>query len=109
MFEGREPGREGGGSPQAGKEEVRLKEGLSFRKADPPPSFPEHALCLDPRNTPPLVPQLRGAREADHVARGTLEEGLASMSAQLEARRSEVEQLTTLSLRGDATVQVGSA
>ncbi|KAG1668637.1 hypothetical protein FOA52_002490 [Chlamydomonas sp. UWO 241] len=51
------------------------------------------------------VAHLRGAREADHVSLRRLEEEAADLRAHVDARRSEVEQLTTLSLRGDATVQ----
>ena len=49
--------------------------------------------------------QLRAARESDlqHIRR--LEETCEGLRADLEARAQEVEQLTTLSLRGDATVQ----
>ncbi len=49
--------------------------------------------------------QLRAARDSDATALRSLEEALAAARRDCEARRTEVEQLTTLSLRGDATVQ----
>ncbi|GFR41794.1 hypothetical protein Agub_g2559, partial [Astrephomene gubernaculifera] len=51
------------------------------------------------------VAQLRSARESDSAALRSLEEALAAARRDCDARRAEVEQLTTLSLRGDATVQ----
>ncbi|GFH12871.1 uncharacterized protein HaLaN_08640, partial [Haematococcus lacustris] len=48
---------------------------------------------------------LRAAREGATSHIRQLEGSLTSLRGELEARRQEVEQLTTLSLRGDATVQ----
>ena len=49
--------------------------------------------------------QLRTAREADLQAIRQLEATCEELRQELEARNHEVDQLTTLSLRGDATVQ----
>ncbi|KAJ9515516.1 hypothetical protein QJQ45_021666, partial [Haematococcus lacustris] len=51
------------------------------------------------------IGQLRAAREGATSHIRQLEGSLTSLRGELEARRQEVEQLTTLSLRGDATVQ----
>lgn len=49
--------------------------------------------------------QLRATREGAAAHVGQLEDVVSQLRTELEARRQEVEQLTTLSLRGDATVQ----
>ncbi len=49
--------------------------------------------------------QLAAAREGMAAHIKELEAGLSGVRAELEARRVEVEQLTLLGLRGDATVQ----
>lgn len=72
------------------------------------PGGPAPAPAPEPEPEPHLprpAPQLRAARGADASSLRGLEEALAAVRAELEARRAEVEQLTTLGLRGDATVQ----
>ena len=54
---------------------------------------------------PPSPPQLRSARESDLLHIRRFEEACGELRGEVEARRHEVEQLSTLSLRGDATVQ----
>lgn len=49
--------------------------------------------------------QLRAAREGGSAQLVQLEDVIGQLRAELEVRHQEVEQLTTLSLRGDATVQ----
>ncbi|GAX72996.1 hypothetical protein CEUSTIGMA_g448.t1 [Chlamydomonas eustigma] len=49
--------------------------------------------------------QLRAARESDAINILRLEDSCSQLRRELDTRRHEVEQLTTLSLRGDATVQ----
>ncbi|EFJ50664.1 basal body protein [Volvox carteri f. nagariensis] len=51
------------------------------------------------------VAQLRSGRQTDSAALRSLEEALAASRRDNDSLRSQVDQLTTLGLRGDATVQ----